>query len=95
MTTAEDVPMCAAISQHGKPVTAYVLGRSVFAIARKGLDFICTQDFGHTAGHSACDGQGHILARWPRQPVERYHQPGDCKYHDHERVAERRGVLPL
>lgn len=28
--------------------------------------FICTQDKGHRARHSACDGKGTILARWGR-----------------------------
>ena len=76
--------MCAAISQHGKPVTAYIAGVTVFVIVKPGRDFICTQDQGHGGGHSACDGQGHILAKWPRQPVERYHQPGDCERFGHE-----------
>jgi len=34
---------------------------------------ICTQDAGHPPGeHAACDGKGHILARWadPAGPVE-------------------------
>ena len=26
--------------------------------------FICTLDCGHAARHSACDGQGQVLARW-------------------------------
>jgi hypothetical protein len=85
--SGHEAPMCAAISQHGKPVTAYVAGMTVFAIARAGRDFICTQDQGHKDGHSACDGRGHILAKWPRQSVERYHQPGDCDLHDHGRAS--------
>jgi hypothetical protein len=79
---------CEAVSQHGAPVTAYIAGRTVFAIARPGRDFICTQDPGHAGSHAACDGNGHILARWPRKAVERYWQPGDCEGHDHERPPE-------
>lgn len=41
------------------------------------------QDTGHAKSHAACDGQGHILARWPRSSVERYWQHGDCEGHDH------------
>lgn len=26
--------------------------------------FICTNDPGHDGDHTACDGQGHVLARW-------------------------------
>lgn len=67
---------CRAVSQPGTPVTAYIAGRAVLAIARAGCrDFICTQDAGHQGVHAACDGRGHILARWPRKDPEQYHQP--------------------
>jgi hypothetical protein len=29
-----------------------------------GSYFICTNDAGHDGDHTACDGQGHVLARW-------------------------------
>lgn len=38
--------------------------------------FICTNDAGHAAGtdprHTACDGHGHVLARWRSEtsPIE-------------------------
>ena len=38
--------------------------------------------------HSACDGEGRILARWPRSSVERYWQPGECEGHDHQGARE-------
>ena len=75
--------MCRAVSQKGRPVTAYVHG-PVLAIPRRDGDFICTQDAGHAGSHASCDGQGHILARWPRSSVERYWRPGDCDGCDHE-----------
>lgn len=75
---------CRAISQHGTPVTAYIDGRVAVAIARPGRDFVCTQDDpGHKGSHSACDGHGHVLAKWPRKDVEQYWQAGDCGGHDH------------
>jgi hypothetical protein len=76
---------CSAVSQHGKPVNIYGVGPlPVMAVARKGRDFVCTQDDrDHPGSHSACDGDGHILARWPRSAVERYWQHGDCEGHDH------------
>lgn len=74
---------CRAVSQHGSPVTAYIAGRIVVGIARPGRDFICTQDAGHEGSHKACDGKGHILARWPRKAEERYWTPGDCEDHSH------------
>lgn len=91
MTAASDTPaaatenerFCQAVSQHGKPVTLYIAGQPVFAIAGPGRDLVCTQDTGHQGSHAACDGEGRILARWPRSPVERYWQPGECKGHDH------------
>ncbi len=81
--TGHDSDWCRAVSQDGTPVTAYVAGMAALVIARPGRDFICTQDAGHQGSHAACDGQGHILARWPRSAVERYWQPGDCEGHDH------------
>lgn len=36
-------------------------------------DFICTRDPGHAdERHTACDGQGHVVARWRSEtsPVE-------------------------
>ena len=72
-----DVGMCRAM-------TVYAHGRASLAIMRKTDEtLICTQDIGHAKGHAACDGQGHILARWPRSSVERYWQHGDCDGHDH------------
>ena len=68
---------CRAFSQPGTPVTAYIGGRAVLTFART-RDFICTQDTGHAGSHAACDGEGHILARWPRVTAEQYWQPGDC-----------------
>jgi hypothetical protein len=75
---------CRAISQHGKPVSIYGIGPlPVLAVAGPGRDFACTQDTGHGGNHAACDGEGHILARWPRSAVERYWQDGDCGGHGH------------
>ena len=74
---------CRAVSQRGTAVTAYAAGRAALAIPRRDGDFVCTQDPGHAGSHSACDGQGHVLARWPRSSVERYWQRGDCEGHDH------------
>ena len=75
------------MSQKGTPVSAYgIPGRGIAAvlfIPQKDGDFVCTQDGGHQGSHAACDGQGHILARWPRSSVERYWQHGDCEGHDH------------
>jgi hypothetical protein len=81
--TGIDTGFCRAVSQHGKPVTAYIAGRAITAKARPGRDFVCTRDAGHAGGHSACDGNGHILARWARSAVERYGQPGGCEGHGH------------
>lgn len=69
-----DGDWCRAVSQPGTPVTAYIDGFAVLVIARPGSDFICTQDAGHQGSHAACDGQGHILARWPRKDAEHYWQ---------------------
>jgi hypothetical protein len=81
---AERDRFCQAISQHGKPVNLYGIGPLVvLAVAGPGRDFVCTQDPGHAGSHAACDGEGHILARWPRSSVERYWQPGECKGHEH------------
>ena len=74
---------CRAVSQRGTTVTAYAAGRAALAIPRRDGDFVCTQDPGHPGSHSACDGEGHVLARWPRSSVERYWQRGDCEGHDH------------
>jgi hypothetical protein len=74
---------CRVGSQPGTPVTAYIGGRAVLAIQHREGDFICTQDTGHDRSHAACDGQGHILARWPRAAVEHYWQRADCEGHDH------------
>ena len=76
--TATGTAFCRAVSQHGAPVTGYIDGRAVLAIPKRDGDFICTQDRGHDGSHAACDGDGHILARWPRSSVERYWQRGDC-----------------
>ena len=81
---------CRAVSQRGSPVTAYVAGRAALAIPGHDGDFVCTQDPGHAGSHSACDGAGHVLARWPRSTVERYWQRGDCEGHDHP-VAKTKG----
>jgi hypothetical protein len=69
---------CRAVSQHGTPVTAYIAGMAILAIARPGRDFICTQDDGHQGSHAACDGRGSILAKWPRRAVEQYWQPASA-----------------
>lgn len=74
---------CKAVSQPGTPVTVNVHGQIVVAIARPGRDFICTQDAGHQGSHAACDGHGHILARWPRRADEHYWQRSGCDRHDH------------
>ena len=81
---------CRAVSQRGSPVTAYAAGRGALAIPGHDGDFVCTQDPGHAGSHSACDGAGHVLARWPRSTVERYWQRGDCEGHDHP-VAKTKG----
>ena len=78
-----DDSFCRAVSQPGTPVTAYIAGRTVVAVAWRGRDWICTQDPDHQGSHAACDGECHVLARWPRRAGERYWQPGDCKDHDH------------
>ena len=80
---------CQAVTQKGQPVTAYVRGQAVLAIPRRDGNFICTQDPGHAGSHAACDGRGHILARWPRSTVGRYWQHGDCDgcEHGHEARA--------
>ena len=79
-----DTSFCQAMTGAGTPVTVYAYGRSALRIMRKTDEtLICTQDQGHAKGHAACDGQGHILARWPRSVVERYCRPGDCEGHDH------------
>jgi hypothetical protein len=80
--------VCRAVSQRGSAVTAYIDGSAVLAIPKRDGDFICTQDTGHEKSHASCDGQGHILARWPRSSVERYWQPGDCDGCDHEHPPE-------
>lgn len=82
-----EVDFCAAMSQRGAPITAFVHGQVVFAVAKHDGGYICTQDPRHEKSHAACDGQGHILARWPRSSVERYWRPGDCDGHDHESGA--------
>ena len=87
---SHDAGFCRAVSQDGTPVTAYIARTAVLLIARHGRDFICTQDPGHAESHAACDGQGHILARWPRSTVERYWRRGDCDGHDHGHGQEAR-----
>lgn len=82
-TTETDTGFCRAVSQKGAPVTAYIAGAAVLRIVRQDGDFICTQDPGHAESHSACDGDGHILARWPRKTAEQYWQSGDCAGHGH------------
>lgn len=83
--TTTDTGFCRAMTGTGTLVTVYAHGRAALRIMRKGDEtLICTQDQGHDRSHAACDGQGHILARWPQSAVERYWQPGDCKEHDHE-----------
>jgi hypothetical protein len=83
-TPGTDPGFCAALSQHGTPVTAFINGRTAVAEARAGRVFVCSQDDrDHPGNHSACDGGGHILARWPRKDPERYWEPDDCKGHDH------------
>lgn len=89
---SHDTAMCQAVSQHGSPVTAYIAGTAVLLIARHGRDFVCTRDPGHEGSHSACDGRGHVLARWPRKAAERYWQPGDCAGHDHAQGAAAKGA---
>ncbi|HTQ93459.1 MAG TPA: hypothetical protein VMK84_28580 [Streptosporangiaceae bacterium] len=75
---------CWAMTGAGTPVTVYGPAGPALAIMRRDSEpMICTQDPGHDRGHSACDGAGHILARWPRASVERYWQPGDCGGHGH------------
>ena len=87
---SHDADFCRAVSQKGRPVTAYIRGQVLLAIPRRDGTFICTQDPGHAGSHASCDGRGHILARWPRSPVERYWQPGDCDGHDHGPGQEAR-----
>lgn len=83
MSDIHDADWCSAISQDGTPVTVHINGTTALAIARPGRDFICTQDLGHQGNHAACDGEGHILARWPRKPAEHYWHSGDCANHGH------------
>jgi hypothetical protein len=55
-----DTGVCAARS---KPVNP----------AEPGSHFICTNDQGHQQpAHTACDGHGHVLARWASEtsPIE-------------------------
>jgi hypothetical protein len=73
---AEPQGFCCAVSQPGATVTAGVSGTAALVIDRRGYGFICTQDPGHQGDHAACDGQGAILAHWPREAAERYWQPG-------------------
>jgi hypothetical protein len=79
----ENTSFCGAMSNRGDPLTVYAHGRANLVIAKKPGELVCTQDPGHERSHAACDGAGHILARWPRSSVERYWQPGDCEGHDH------------
>ena len=87
-----DSGFCRAVSQRGSLVTAYAAGRAVLAIPRRDGGFVCTQDPGHAGSHSACDGEGHVLARWPRSSVERYWQRGDCEGHDHPAAKAKGGT---
>ena len=81
---------CRAVSQPGALVNLYGLGPlPVPVTATKARNFACTQDPDHAGSHSACDGQGHVLARWPRAAVERYWQPADCAGHSHEPAAKQ------
>lgn len=82
-TRTPDSDWCRAVTQPGTPVTTYAGGQVILVFARPGRDFICTQDSGHQGSHAACDGQGHVLARWPRKADEQYWQPGDCEGHSH------------
>ena len=86
MDTETDTGFCRAVSQRGAPVTAYgIPGRgAVLVMTKKEGDFVCTQDPGHATSHAACDGNGHILARWPQRADERYWQRGDCESHSHD-----------
>lgn len=82
LDAATDSGFCRAVSQHGQPVNIYGLRPlPVLVIARPGRDFVCTQDQGHDGGHAACDGNGRILAKWPRSAEERYWQRSDCDGH--------------
>ena len=78
-----DAGFCRAMSHRGDPLTVYAAGKAHLVIAKKPGEFVCTQDPGHERSHAACDGNGHILARWPRAAVERYWQRGDCEGHGH------------
>jgi len=78
MADASQDQFCRAVNRRGAPVTMYAPDRgAVLVIAKAGGELVCTQDAGHQRSHAACDGQGHILARWPREAVERYWQPGE------------------
>jgi len=75
---------CRAMNQRSAPVTVYNPGRiAALVIARTGGELICTQGAGHDGSHAACDGQGHILARWPRKAAGHYWQRSDCEGHGH------------
>jgi hypothetical protein len=67
-----DAP-CHAVMQNGTWGFANVGGAPRAFRAKPGRLFICTQDDrDHPGQHSACDGHGTILARWPRQDREVY-----------------------
>lgn len=75
---------CRAITAPGTMVTAYVLGSVVFTTATAERSFICTAGPGHPGSHSACDGRGHVLARWPRRATDRAISDAECAMHGHE-----------
>ena len=81
--TEADPGFCRAISQPGTPVTVYIGEYVAVAVATEARNFACTQDADHEGSHKACDGHGHVLARWPRKAVEHYWQSGDCAGHGH------------
>lgn len=57
-----------------EPASDFCRARSKLSDPRKRKSyFICTNDVGHAdPRHTACDGQGHVLARWrsDTSPIE-------------------------
>lgn len=86
-------PMCWAMSDPSQPITVYLEGRerTVVTAALRGRSrgnwFACTQHPDHRGEHSACDGRGHVLARWPRRKPEKYWHPEICTGCVHHRKA--------
>lgn len=79
-----EIPGCHARSQYGELMAVFAGGVEYAVQAQPDRWFICTRHPGHRGGHSACDGQGHVLASWPRRRPEQYWERCD---HPHEVVS--------